>query len=164
MAVIPAALLASAGAKQVRKISEQRLGFDFIPLLTSLFLFYSIAFVFAKFMEAVKFATGGWLAIANFIGIKIPSTEELPSTWNQLFDEAGYKGIKWWDLVNVVAILIVIATAFNFQKSVEASGNGNKVSYITWAIFAMIAGFIIVTGVSKLVVKLQERNFQWENK
>ena len=113
-------------------------------------------------MEAVKFATGGWIAIANFIGIKVPSTEELPSTWNQLFDETGYKGVKWWDLVNIVAILIVIATAFNFQKSVEASGN--KVSYITWAIFAMITGFIVITGVSKLVVKLQERNFQSEFK
>ena len=162
MVAIPTAMLASAGAKQARKISVDHLGFDFIPLLTSLFLFYSIAFIFAKFMEAVKFATGGWIAIANFIGIKVPSTEELPSTWNKLFDETGYKGIKWWDLVNIVAILIVIATAFNFQKSVEASGN--KVSYITWAIFAMIAGFIVITGVSKLVVKLQQRNFQSEFK
>jgi hypothetical protein len=35
---------------------------------------------------------------------------------------------------------------------------------ITWAIFAMIGGFIVVTGVSKLVMKLQERNFQQEFK
>ena len=35
--------------------------------------------------------------------------------------------------------------------------NGNKVQPITWAIFSLLAGFIILTGVSKLVVKLQER-------
>ena len=111
-------------------------------------------------MEASKFATGGIVSIANFLGFNVPSTEELPSQWNRLFDETGYNGVKFWDIINVVALLIVIATALNFQKNTEASGN--QVQLITWAIFAMIGGFIIVTGVSKLVMKLQERNFQSE--
>ena len=162
MALVSSALIARQGAKEASKISKKSLGFDFIPLLTSLVLYYVIAFGFAKFMEASKFATGGFISIANFLGANIPSTEELPSQWNRLFDETGYNGVKFWDIINVVALLIIIATALNFQKNTEASGN--QVQLITWAIFAMLGGFIIVTGVSKLVMKLQERNFQQEFK
>ena len=154
------ALMAKYGAEQASQISKKSLGFDFIPLLTSLVLYYVIAFAFAKFMEASKFATGGILIIANLIGVNIPSSEELPNQWNRLFDETGYNGIKFWDIINVVALLIVISTALNFQKNTEDSGN--QVQLITWAIFAMIGGFIVVTGISKLVMKLQERNFQSE--
>ena len=162
MALVSSALIARQSAKEASKISKKSLGFDFIPLLTSLILYYVIAFGFAKFMEASKFATGGFISIANFLGANIPSTEELPSQWNRLFDETGYNGVKFWDIINVVALLIIIATALNFQKNIEASGN--QVQLITWAIFAMLGGFIIVTGVSKLVMKLQERNFQQEFK
>ena len=162
MALVSSALIARQSAKEASKISKKSLGFDFIPLLTSLVLYYVIAFAFAKFMEASKFATGGFISIANFLGANIPSTEELPSQWNRLFDETGYNGVKFWDIINVVALLIIIATALNFQKNTEASGN--QVQLITWAIFAMLGGFIIVTGVSKLVMKLQERNFQQEFK
>ena len=161
MALVSSALIARQGAKEASKISKKSLGFDFIPLLTSLVLYYVIAFAFAKFMEASKFATGGIVSIANFLGFNVPSTEELPSQWNRLFDETGYNGVKFWDIINVVALLIVIATALNFQKSVESIPE-RKVSPITWAIFAMIGGFIVITGVSKLVMKLQERNFQSE--
>jgi hypothetical protein len=162
MALVSSALIARQSAKEASKISKKSLGFDFIPLLTSLILYYVIAFAFAKFMEASKFATGGFISIANFLGANIPSTEELPSQWNRLFDETGYNGVKFWDIINVVALLIIIATALNFQKNTEASGN--QVQLITWAIFAMLGGFIIVTGISKLVMKLQERNFQQEFK
>ena len=93
-------------------------------------------------------------------GKLVPFGEELPNQWNRLFDETGYNGVKFWDIINVVALLIVIATALNFQKNTEASGN--QVQLITWAIFTMIGGFIVITGVSKLVMKLQERNFQSE--
>ena len=67
MALVSSALIAKQGAKEASKISKQMLGFDFIPLLTSLILYYVIAFAFAKFMEASKFATGGIVAIANFL-------------------------------------------------------------------------------------------------
>ena len=162
MAGIPTALLAKQGAKQASKISAQYLGFDFIRLFTSLLIFYSIAFVFAKYMEGVQFATGGIRAIAGVLGYNMPSTEELPNTWTQLFSETGVKGFKFWDIINIVAILIIIATAFNFQKTTEATGN--KVQPITWAIFTMLVSFIVITGVSKLVMKLQQRNFQSEFK
>jgi len=163
MAVIPTAILARQGAKQASKISAQHLGFDFIPLITSLLIFYSIAFVFAKYMEGVQFATGGIRAIAGVLGYSMPSSEELPNTWTQLFSETGFKGFKFWDIINVVAILIIVVTAFNFQKSTEAIPNA-KVQPITWAIFAMLVSFIVITGVSKLVMKLQQRNFQSEFK
>jgi len=162
MPVIPASMLAQQGTKQARKASVQYLGFDFIPLITSLFIFYTIAFIISKFMEASQLATGGFLSLANFLGFNVPNPSEMPSAWTKLFSENGYQGFKFWDVINVVSVLIVVATAINFQNSTEASGN--KVQPITWAIFSLIAGFIILTGVSKLVVKLQERRFQSEFK
>ena len=57
MALVSSALIARQGAKEASKISKKSLGFDFIPLLTSLVLYYVIAFAFAKFMEASKFAS-----------------------------------------------------------------------------------------------------------
>ena len=160
MVAIPTAILAKQGAKQAQKISVQYLGFDFVPLITSLFIFYVIAFVIAKFMEASKLATGGFMALSNLLGFKVPSSAELPDTWSQLFTETGYKGFKFWDIINITALLIVVVTALNFQKSVEATGN--KVQPITWAIFGLIGGFITIAGISKLVMKFTERKFQQE--
>ena len=50
MALVSSALVARQGAKEASKISKKALGFDFIPLLTSLVLYYVIAFAFAKFI------------------------------------------------------------------------------------------------------------------
>ena len=44
MALVSSALVARQGAKEASKISKKSLGFDFIPLLTSLILYYVIAF------------------------------------------------------------------------------------------------------------------------
>jgi|TARA_B100001750_G_C15373421_1_gene528535 hypothetical protein len=160
MVVIPTSILAKQGAKQAQKISVQYLGFDFVPLITSLFIFYVIAFVIAKFMQASQLASGGFMALSNLLGFKVPSSAELPDTWSKLFTETGYKGFKFWDIINITALLIVVVTALNFQKSTEATGN--KVQPITWAIFGLIAGFITIAGISKLVMKFTERKFQQE--
>ena len=201
MVVIPASLIAKQGAKQAKAVSTQYLGFDFIPLLTSLALFYIISLAIAKFMEASIYASGAIKALSGIFGYKIPNSEELPQglvrlfvtqspsssptaqgkfnppNWNKPYDYGSLEhqeadpssfpinprlNIKFWDVVNVVAILIVVVTAFNFQKSTEATGA--KVQPITWAIFGLIIGFITLTGVSKLVMKYTENNFQRENR
>ena len=162
MVVIPTSILAKQGAKQAQKVSVQYLGFDFVPLITSLFVFYVIAFVIAKFMQASQLASGGFMALSNLLGFKVPSSAELPDTWSKLFTETGYKGFKFWDIINVTALLIVVVTALNFQKSTEATGA--KVQPITWVIFGLLVGFITLTGVSKLVMKYSKNNFQRENR
>ena len=212
MVVIPASLIAKQGAKQAKAVSTQYLGFDFIPLLTSLALFYIISFTIAKFMEASIYASGAIRAISNVLGYKIPKSEELPQgivslfvtkttredltyqpantnpetfegkfnppNWDKPYDygsiehqeidpesfpQKSFKSnIKFWDIVNIVAILIIVVTAFNFQKSTEATGA--KVQPITWVIFGLIVGFITLTGISKLVMKYSKNNFQRENR
>ena len=158
MAIIPTAVLASQTAKIARQQSVQYLGFDFIPLITSLFVFYTVAFLIAKFMEASQYATGGFIALANLLGFNIPTAQELPNNWNKLFTDEGINGIKFWDIINIVAVLAIIVTALNFQKSTEASGN--KVQITTWLVFGLIATFFTIGGLSKLVVKMQQYNFQ----
>ena len=211
MVVIPASLIAKQGAKQAKAVSTQYLGFDFIPLLTSLALFYIISFTIAKFMEASIYATGAIRAIDGVLGYKIPKSEELPQgivklfvttqegfeyqptstetlqgtegrfnppDWDKPYDYGSLEhqqadpdsfpqkpirfNLKFWDIVNIVAILIIVVTAFNFQKSTEATGA--KVQPITWVIFGLIVGFITLTGVSKLVMKYSTNNFQRENR
>ena len=78
----------------------------------------------------------------------------------KLFDEEGFNGVKWWDLINIIAIVIIVATAFQFNNNTKAKGD--EVQPITWAIFGLMVSFIVITGVSKLVTKLQQRNFQSE--
>jgi len=158
MAIIPTAMLASQSAKMARQQSVNFLGFDFIPLITSLFVFYSVAFIISKFMEASQYATGGFVALANLLGFNVPTAQELPNNWNKLFTPEGINGIKFWDIINIMAVLAVIVTALNFQKSTEATGN--KVQITTWLVFGLIATFFTVGGLSKLVVKMQQYNFQ----
>jgi len=214
MVVIPASLIAKQGAKQAKAVSTQYLGFNFIPLLTSLTLFYIISFTIAKFMEASIYASGAIRAIANVIGYKIPKSEELPQgivrlfvndtnipegftyqptstetlpgtegkfnpkNWDKPYDYGSLEhqeadpesfpqkplrfNIKFWDIINIVAILLVVFTAFNFQKITEAKGD--KVQPITWVIFGLIVAFITMTGVSKLIMKYSTNNFQRENR
>ena len=162
MVAIPASalagLVATKVAKEASKISKVSLGFDFIPLISGIVIFYTIAFVFAKFMEASKYATGGFIFFANQLGFNVPPQQELPNSLNRLFDEGGLNGVKFWDLINVIAMVIIIATAFQFYSNTKAQGG--QVQPITWAIFGILVSFIIVTGMSKLVTRIQQRNFQ----
>ena len=167
MVAIPASvmssLIADRTAKEASKISKASLGFDFIPLISGIVIFYTIAFIFAKFMEASKLATGGFIAFSNLLGFNVPPQQELPNSLNRLFDEGGLNGIKFWDLINIIAIVIIVATAFQFYSNVKAQStreNPKQVQPITWAIFGILVSFIIVTGMSEIVTRIQQRNFQ----
>ena len=61
MALVSSALIARQGAKEASKISKKSLGFDFIPLLTSLILpSVIITFAFAEiYGSSQQFANWG---------------------------------------------------------------------------------------------------------
>ena len=70
------ASMGKVGAKEASQVSKKLLGFDFIPLITSLIIFYVLAFLIAKFMEASILAKGGLMAFVNLLGYTVPTKEQ----------------------------------------------------------------------------------------
>ena len=89
MVAIPATILAKEIGKRGTKASgeflEKKLGYNFIDLVTKLALFYVIAFLIAKYMEAIIYFQGGLSTIAGFFGIKMAQADQLPKQWVELF-------------------------------------------------------------------------------
>ena len=89
MVAIPATVLAKEIGKRGTKASgeflEKKLGYNFIDLVTKLALFYIIAFMIAKYMEAIIYFQGGLSTIAGFFGIKMAQADQLPKQWVELF-------------------------------------------------------------------------------
>ena len=91
-----AGAIARKGTKETGKFLEEKLGYNFIDLVTKLLLFYSISFIISKYMEAVIYFQGGLQTIAGFFGIKLVQSDQLPPQWVELFvtgtpfEERGY--------------------------------------------------------------------------
>ena len=89
MVAIPATVLAKEIGKRGTKASgeflEKKLGYNFVDLVTKLALFYVIAFLIAKYMEAIIYFQGGLSTVAGFFGIKMAQADQLPKQWVELF-------------------------------------------------------------------------------
>ena len=89
MVAIPATVLAKEIGKRGTKVSgeflEKKLGYNFVDLVTKLALFYIIAFLIAKYMEAIIYFQGGLSTVAGFFGIKMAQADQLPKQWVELF-------------------------------------------------------------------------------
>jgi len=76
------------GQQAVSKTSEfvaKKMDYDFVNLLTKLFIFYAISFLISKYMEAVIYFQGGISTIAKVLGIGIVQSDQLPKQWVELF-------------------------------------------------------------------------------
>ena len=89
MVAIPETILAKEIGKRGTKVSgeflEKKLGYNFVDLVTKLALFYIIAFLIAKYMEAIIYFQGGLSTVAGFFGIKMAQADQLPKQWVELF-------------------------------------------------------------------------------
>ena len=89
MVAIQSAMLAREIGKRGSKVSgeflEQKLGYNFVDLVTKLALFYVISFLIAKYMEAIIYFQGGLSTVAGFFGIKLAQVDQLPQQWVSLF-------------------------------------------------------------------------------
>jgi len=77
--------LAKTGSKVSGEFLEKKLGYNFVDLVTKITLFYIIAFMIAKYMEAIIYFQGGLSTIAGFFGIKMAQADQLPKQWVELF-------------------------------------------------------------------------------
>ena len=77
--------VARKGKEKVGELYQEKFGYNFVDLVTKLALFYIVAFLIAKYMEAVIYFQGGLSTIAGFFGIKMAQADQLPRQWVELF-------------------------------------------------------------------------------
>ena len=151
----PYALLATQGVKQAREVSTELLGYDFVGLGVKLVFYFGLAYLFAKFMEAVISATGWWLGMLKFFGASVPTSDQLPDPLIKLFT-TGYQGFKFWDFVKAGAIIMVGWEAYSYYENNKKLGGA--ASPMTLLIFGGIESALIVTTIPELIGRIQSKN------
>jgi hypothetical protein len=156
----PASAVATTGIQAGKQVSKEIFGYDFVGLIIKLFVFYSVAFVFAKFMEGVIYARGAFSIIANTLGFNIPNADQLPQSLKDLFGDTGVKGFKFWDIIKIVSILLVTAEFFRYVNTNKALGA--KASPMTIGIFTLMILALGLTTVPELIQRVKGTDFNLE--
>jgi hypothetical protein len=73
---------------------KEKMGYDFVNLVTKLAIFYVISFLISKYMEAVLYFQGGLSTVAGFFGIKMAQADQLPRQWVELFVDVNQKTVS----------------------------------------------------------------------
>jgi len=151
--VAPAVALmgARAGLKASKQYSVSVLGYDFIGLAMRLFLFLGVGVLVQAYFTAT-IAGGNWLnTVAGFFNIKFPST--LPEWLTKLFT-TGYKGIAFWQILQITAILLVVFEYMQYDRMLKEKGE--KPNATTQAVFLMIALALSLMVIPETVQKFKE--------
>ena len=151
--VAPAIALmgARAGLKASKQYSVSVLGYDFIGLAMRLFLFLGVGVLVQAYFTAT-IAGGNWLnTVAGFFNIKFPST--LPEWLTKLFT-TGYKGIAFWQILQITAILLVVFEYMQYDRMLKEKGE--KPNATTQAVFLMIALALSLLVIPETVQKFKE--------
>ena len=124
MAAQAIALMASK--KAASELSVSITGYDFIGLTLRLGFFYLAAFLIDLYFKST--INGG--TFLNLIGLNFPQT--LPEPLRNLFT-VGYQGFTFWNIVQVISILIVIIEYAQYEKTQKQQGL--KINASTQAVF-----------------------------
>jgi hypothetical protein len=151
----PATAVTSATLQTGKTVSKEIFGYDFVGLIVKLAVFYLVAFVFAKIMETIIFSRGAFKIIANTLGFNIPQADQLPDSLKNLF------GFKFWDIIKVISILLVIA---EFSRYVNTNKSLNaKSSPMTIGIFTLIIITLGLTTIPELYKRVKGTDFNLES-
>ena len=82
------------GAEVTGEFLKEKMGYDFVNLVTKLAIFYVISFLISKYMEAVIYFQGGLSTVAGFFGIKMAQADQLPRQWVELFVDVNQKTVS----------------------------------------------------------------------
>ena len=156
----PSSAIASTGLQAGKQVSKEIFGYDFVGLIVKLVVFYGVALVIAKVMEAIIFARGAFVILANTLGYNIPSADQLPQSFKDLFGETGVKGFKFWDIIKIVSILLVVAEFMRYVNTNKALGA--KSSPMTIGIFTLIIVALGLTTIPELIQRLKGTDFNIE--
>ena len=149
---IVAAKAAQLALQSGGEISENTFKYDFINLATKLVLFFVTAYALAKVFEAIIFGQGLIVSFVALFGLKLP--QSLPEPIVSFFQE-GIRGFRFWDLIKLLAIMLVILEWNNWYKTEKARGVANP-SPLTTGVFAMIVGSMVLITIPELWVRFKE--------
>ncbi len=158
--VAPAVILAATqtalaagrtGLKSGQKISSDVFSYDFVGLTTKLVIFFGAAYVITKVFESIINFDSTLRAILLLVGIKFPDV--FPSQIVSFFRE-GIRGVKFWDIVKVLSILLVIMEWNNWNNTQKALGINP--SPMTQGVFAVIVTGLVLITIPELFTRLKE--------
>jgi hypothetical protein len=140
------------GLKASREYSVSVLGYDFIGLGMRLGIFLTVGVLIQAYFTAT-IAGGNWLnTVAGFFNIKFPST--LPEWLTKLFT-TGWKGVAFWQIMQVIAILLVLIEYQQYERSLKEKGE--KPNVTTQGAFLMIGLALSLMVFPQMIQKFKER-------
>ena len=151
--VAPAVALmgARAGLKASKQYSVSVLGYDFIGLGMRLGIFLTIGVLIQAYMTAT-IQGGIWLnTVAGFFNIKFPDT--LPEWLTKLFT-TGYNGVAFWQIMQVVSILLVLIEYQQYDRSLKEKGE--KPNVTTQGVFLAIGIALSLMVFPQMIQKFKE--------
>jgi len=151
--VAPLALAATAsqfgrkGLKQTRELSVSITGYDFVGLASRLIVFFLVAYGINLYFKAT-IAGGTFL---NAVGLNFPATT--PEWLRKLFEE-GYQGVTYWNIIQTIAILLVVMEALQYDRKLKESDK--KANATTLGLFALIVLGLALVTFPQMIQKIQE--------
>ncbi len=183
--------VAGKGLETVSALSKEKFGYDFLGLGIKLIIFYAVAFLIEWYMRGKIFVDEvienpqsqtilltGIFGIGGFIGDFImkqflQDKEQNPDKTfttsaffsnkyiRELFSDNGIKGFKYWDIIKIITLLLVIMEWKRFNDMTKAS-NG-QVSPLTHGMFMLFIFAISLTIIPDLIKKLKTTDFNLES-
>ena len=139
------------GLKASREYSVSVLGYDFLGLISRLAVFFLTGFLINSYFQA-SIQGGIWLnSLAGFFGLKFPAT--LPDWTVKLFT-TGYHNITFWQIVQTIAVLIVVVEYMQYDRMLKEKGD--KPNVTTMAVFAMIGLGLSLITFPQIIQKVKE--------
>ena len=139
------------GLKASREYSVSVLGYDFIGLISRLAIFFITGFLINSYFRAT-ISGGIWLnSLAGFFGLNFPTT--LPEWTTKLFT-SGFHNITFWQIVQTIAVLIVVVEYMQYDRMLKEKGE--KPNVTTGAVFAMIGLGLSLITFPQIIQKIKE--------
>ena len=139
------------GLKASREYSVSVLGYDFIGLISRLTIFFLTGFLINSYFQAT-IQGGIWLnSLAGFFGLNFPTT--LPEWTTKLFT-TGYHNITFWQIVQTIAILILVVEYMQYDRTLKQTNE--KPNVTTSAVFAMIGLGLSLITFPQIIQKVKE--------
>ena len=139
------------GLKASREYSVSVLGYDFIGLISRLTIFFVTGFLINSYFQAT-IQGGIWLnSLAGFFGLNFPTT--LPEWVTKLFT-TGLKNITFWQIVQTIAVLIVVVEYMQYDRMLKEKQE--KPNVTTTAVFAMIGLGLSLITFPQIIQKVKE--------
>ncbi len=151
----PQTIIAREAVSGATKFVNEQFGYDFVGLFVKIIVYFVIAFVFAKFMEAVIFTRGIWVTLANLLGFNIPQADQVPDSLKKLIN-GGISGFKYWDIVKLILMFLVIAEFIRYVNLPQKS------SPMTIGIFVAIISILALTTFPEIIKKIKQTDFNLE--